>query len=204
MATRLFLGVFLVFAALKGDQEKLPSPIFPPNTIGGGTVVALLQVSSGSVSRVEFLSGGEPFTGSSQEALIRWKLAASQKQQQVLAVVMFRNPNYYAVGGQSRLKAPEQRDPTLPFPTKVVEPAYLPNAASAGSVVLQLEISADGKVTDARPVKEFGILTDTSREAVLHWQFQPAKNASGVNVASQAYAVLVFTSPILSPAPRAH
>ncbi len=199
----MLLGLLLV-AALKGDPEQLPSPIFPPNTIGGGMVVALLQVSSGAVSGVKFLSGGEPFTSSSQEALSRWKLPASRKPQPVLAVVMFRNPNYYAVGGQSKLKAPDQRDPTLPFPTKVVEPAYLPNAVGAGSVVLQLDISAEGSVTDARSVKEFGILTDTSREAVLRWQFQPAKSVSGVNVASQAWAVFVFASPILSPGPRPH
>ena len=198
----MLLGLILGVFALRGDPEILPTPSYPPNTIGGGTVVALLQLSSGSVTGVQLLSGGEPFTSASQEALSRWKLNPKSAPQRLLVVVMFRNPNYYAVGGQSKPKTPAQRDPTFPFPNKIIEPSYLPNAAGAGSVILKVDISAQGRVDDVNAIHEFGLLTETSKEAVRHWQFQPAKDASGLPVSSQAYAVVVFTSPILIPALR--
>jgi len=200
----MLLGLILGVFALRSAPEILPTPAYPPNTIGGGTVVALLRLSSGSVTGVQFLSGGEPFTNASQEALSRWKLNPKSPLQRLLVVVMFRNPNYYAVGGQSKPKAPAQRDASLPFPNKIIEPSYLPNATGAGSVILKVEVSAQGKVDDVSAIQEFGSLTDTSKEAVKHWQFQPAKNTAGGPVPSQAYAVLVFASPILSPAPGPH
>jgi hypothetical protein len=190
-----YLAALLFIAGFLTDPLSITFPAFPPGAIDGGTVVATLHVSRGAVEYVELLSGGEPFADYARAALYNWRFAPIPRTEEVLVVVRFRQPGHFSMGGLNQTLLPMTAEPRLPFPTRMVEPAYPTGAPRAGSVVLLLDISPSGNVVAVHVVEPLGILTETSAEAALNWHFEPATNAYGVYVPSQAYAVIVFSAP---------
>jgi len=172
-------------------------PLYPPNAAAGGTVVVACTISKGAVREIKTLFGEEPFTGSTRQALKKWRFQKDLDEGSVLVVVNFRGPNFYATGSAHQKLCPAKADPGLPVPTAVVEPNYPPNSLGEGGVVLLLHVSEKGSVEKAEEVKGAGILTSASIEAVKQWQFEPARNADGEKVPSKAYAVCVFRRPVI-------
>ena len=173
-------------------------PLYPPNAVSGGTVIAELRMTDGIVTHVAILSGSDSFADSCASALSQWRLQPDVKGSQ-LAVVYFRHPylQNFAAGEEeiSLTKSP----PQLPYPKHVVEPLYPPNALAQGGVILRADISADGRVSGVETIKSMGVLTGTSIDALKHWQFVPAQNEKGKKIRSQAYVVFVFRFPLTVP-----
>lgn len=84
-----------------------------------------------------------------------------------------------------------------PVAVKKVPPAYPEEARKAkvmGIVVLEAEIAADGRVTDAWVLESPSpLLTTAAIEAVRGWQFEPARDAAGQAVAVRYVVTLNFT-----------
>ena len=86
----------------------------------------------------------------------------------------------------------------MPCPKYVVGPAYPAQAVGQGSVILKVEVAADGSILDVRTIQAMGSLTDVSVAAVRKWKFTPAEDARGVKAASHAYAVFVYRFPVIA------
>ncbi len=197
----VFLPV-LIFA-LAAAQSQVPlsvtEPLFPPNAVGGATAVFAIQIGSGEVRDVSELYGQEPFSSSGREALSGWRFSAETSGTAVV-VVCYRRPELFATGTTEQELSPSQPVRGLPFPKLVVEPIYPPDTTAQGSVVLRLEIAKDGSVRQVQAVRQLGILTQAGVEAVRRWRFTPARDKKGNAADSEAYAVLVFRTPLLVPA----
>ena len=195
-----WLFVILLAAFALGDPISVTGPVYPPDAVAGGTVVAALQVIAGSVTQVEILAGEEPFATSARDALRGWRFKPRTGAERIPVVLNFRNPNLFAL-------SPKDQDPTalrkshgpsdVPLPRHVVEPVYPANVIGQGSVILRLEIDDSGNVSDVNGVKSDGGLTDPCTKAVRAWKFAPARDQSGRQARSQAFAVCVFRDPVL-------
>jgi len=173
-------------------------PLYPPNTVTGGTVIAELRVSGGNVADVAILSGSEPFVGSCTSALSQWRLQPDIKGSQ-LVVVHFQQPYLYNIDAGEEEISPAKSPLQLPYPTHVVQPLYPPNALAQGGVILRAEISADGSVSKVETIKSMGVLTGTSIDALRRWRFIPAQNEKGKRIESQVYAVFVYRFIVTTP-----
>ncbi len=176
-------------------SDTVVGPRYPPNAVSGGTVVAALVSGAGGVSDIKILSGQEPFVSSSRAALQRWNLHA-EREGGDLVVVHFRQPNLYYRGDVQEEIRCTGANPSMPCPKYVVAPAYPPQAVGQGSVILKVEVAADGSILDVRTLQAMGVLTDVSVAAVRKWKFTPAEDARGVKEASHAYAVFVYRFPV--------
>jgi TonB family protein len=173
-------------------------PEFPPNSVLGGTVVAELHFVAGGVKNVKILSGDGPFVNSCKSALEKWH-TDSKLESDELIIVHFRQPYlFYLSNPREEIHAAKPKK-SLPYPIYIVQPSYPPDALAQGSVVLQLDISAEGQISDVHIVKSLGVLTQTSIDAVRQWKFAPARDTRGNATASHAYAVLVYRFPLIVP-----
>ncbi len=176
-------------------------PNYPPAATTGGTVVASLDLLAGSPREIKILGGQEPFVSAAREALQHWRFSSPPETGRVAVVVCFREPGMFAIGTSSQIVDPEGRDPRLPFPTAIYEPALPANSLGEGSVVLGLKIGTDGAISDVKIVRPSGILTGASVDAVRRWKFRAAKDRQGRATASETFAVFVFRPPVMSPGP---
>ncbi len=173
------------------------SPAYPPNAFSGGTVVAMLRVSSGSVQRVDIIQGDQPFVDPVRSALASWRFRDAGANS-ALVVVDFRTPNMYATGSTSRDLSLSRPAAASVFPTRVVEPAYPPNSLGEGSVVLRLSINEAGSVTKTEVVQGLGNLTEACVAAAKNWKFSFRRGTQGAAPASSdAFAVFVIRRPVL-------
>ena len=193
----IVLAFIALLAAGASDPISTVDPTFPPNAVGGGTVVATLDVSNGSVTRVNVISGAEPFADSARTALAAWKFPPSADTEHATVVVDFAPPGMYAVGSAKRRVSAPREEASGPYPRTVQDPQYPPTGAGQGSVVLSVDLDAGGAVGKVGVVKDLGAFTQAGLKAVQQWRFSPARDASGRKRPSRVYAVLVFRTPIL-------
>ncbi len=178
-------------------SPQVVAPGYPAHAISGGTVVAELHVSDGSVDHVEILQGEEPFSGAVRSALGAWRMDKPEKGN-VLVIVNFRTPNLYATGSSSaRFSAPDLAKGNLAYPTRVVEPLYPANSMAEGGAVFAVRVSRSGMVAKVSVLKGLGDLTESCITAIRNWRFQSATGADGNPAESDVYAVCVVRRPIL-------
>jgi hypothetical protein len=195
---QLALGFLLLAFA---QAVTVVGPGYPPNAVAGGTVVALLHVSSGSVSGIEVLQADSPFGDAAKAALSGWRFKDSDDGN-ILVVFSFRAPTLYSTGDPTRHLPAAKPVTGLAYPKTVVEPAYPPTSQAEGSTVLRLDVNAAGSVSRVRIVKDLGDATGACVTAARSWRFVPALDNKGISVPSEAYAVCVVRRPIVkSPLP---
>ena len=190
-----FINLLALWLMLGSDI--VVGPLYPSNAVSGGTVVAELVSGTGGVSEIKILSGAEPFVSSSRAALQRWNLHP-EKNGGDLVVVHFRQPNLYYMGDAQEEISCAGADPSMPCPKYVVGPAYPAQAEGQGSVILKVDVAADGSILKVGTIQAMGVLTDVSVAAVRKWKFTPAEDARGVKEASHAYAVFVYRFPVIN------
>jgi TonB family protein len=174
---------------------QIVAPVYPPNAVTGGNVVAELHFAAGNVKATEILFGEEPFVSSARSALSAWRMDPKQDADE-LVVVHFRYPFLYRIGKSRDEIDPAKPGTSLPYPKIVIPPAYPANAEGQGSVVLRVEISAEGRVADVQVIQGMGTMTELSLDAVRKWEFAAPENAKGEKQASHAYVVFVYRFPI--------
>jgi TonB family protein len=89
----------------------------------------------------------------------------------------------------------------MPYPESVVVPPYPPNALGDAAVVVEVEVTAEGRAASARVVGEPGAFDEPALEAAHGWRFRPAQRA-GTDVPARAWLVFVFRAPVTTPGPR--
>ncbi len=190
MSVLQVIGLLAMLAA-----ADFADPLYPPNAITGGTVVAELRISAGAVKQVALLAGEEPFASAAKTALAQWRFPAETDSVE-LVIVHFRQPNLYYIHSAQEDIGGAQSDRRLPYPQYIIGPAYPPQSVGQGSVILKATIADDGSVEKIDVIKPVGALTDVSREAVRKWKFLPAEDSRGIGKKSSCYAVLVFRVPV--------
>jgi TonB family protein len=174
-------------------------PAYPPNAVSSGTIVAELHFHAGKMERAKILSGSGSFSDSCMSAFAGWH---SDKDGDELVIVHFHQPNLYSLSDRKEEIAPGKTQEALPYPIYIIQPSYPINALAQGSVVLRMDISIEGNVTDVKTIESVGGLTESSIEAVQKWKFKSSKDAKGRAMPSHAYAVLVYRLPVLSPSAK--
>jgi hypothetical protein len=193
----IIAAIVLVLAAGSSDPIATVDPGYPPNAVGGGTVVATLDVVNGSVTRVDMISGAEPFASSARAALAAWQFPPSPETEQVSVVVDFVPPGINAVGSEERRLAQPPEGSPGPYPQTILEPQYPPDGTGQGAVILAVDLDAKGDVDEVGVVRDLGAFTRAGIQAVRKWLFSPARDSSGDKRPSRVYAVLVFRAPVL-------
>jgi outer membrane biosynthesis protein TonB len=195
----LFAPLALLLCGFQSGGATVVEPVYPSSAYQGGTVVAALEISDGSVRRVRVLSGDKPFVDPATAALRQWRFPKERGDRPALVIVNFRGPNLYAVGsadkGLDAMRVPD----SLPRPKGVVEPKYPPNSLGRGGVIVHLKLTSKGSISESEVLKGSGDLTQACTEAVRAWKLEPPKSSSGTAAGSDAYAVCVFREPVLSP-----
>ena len=182
------------FLLMLGTSQFV-DPAYPPNAVGGGTVVATFQIGAKLVEQIKINSGEEPFAGAASSALSQWHLDDDSDGEE-LAVVHFRQPDLYYINGAAETIAGGRATRSLPYPKSIVGPSYPAHGLAQGSVVLRIKVDADGSVGRIETLKSAGALTDVSIEAVRKWEFLAAEDSMGKPTPSHVYAVLVYRFPI--------
>ena len=75
---------------------------------------------------------------------------------------------------------PQTPSPETPVPASRVLPAYPPIAVArkvSGAVLVDVTVSADGKVADASVVSGPELLRPPAKKAALLWRFEPLKGS---------------------------
>ncbi len=80
----------VLFAQLQ--PVLVTDPVYPPNALEGGTVVATLVIENGVVEEVAILSGEERFTKSVENALRAWRFPQSVTHARIPVITHFRTP----------------------------------------------------------------------------------------------------------------
>jgi periplasmic protein TonB len=79
-----------------------------------------------------------------------------------------------------------------------VDAAYPIQSVAFGTVVLEVELSATGKVDRVAAVRDIPPLTDSAEQAVRQWKFKPAR-LDGRAVASSLPVAFTFVRPDVWP-----
>jgi hypothetical protein len=177
------------------------APYYPPKAFNGGNVVAVAELSKGTVRRVVILHAEEPFVEPTRAALARWRFPGDRKEGAVLVVVNFRQPNLIPEAVENGVRfMPVSRSiqcrrygPNTPVPTLVVDPLYfVASHTVVGAAILQLQVAASGSVGAVTVLQGFGNQTQPCVDAVKKWTFAPARDASDKPVASEVFAICVY------------
>lgn len=98
---------------------------------------------------------------------------------------------------QSKMKqVPAQFDP--PSVVSTVEAVYPLQSVASGTVVLEVSLDENAKITDVRVVRGIPSLTQPAEHAVKQWKFQAAR-LDGKPVASRIVVAFSFVPPNVGP-----
>jgi hypothetical protein len=159
-------------------------------------VLAVLEVDSGAVTRVEVASGSDPFTGAARDALLRWRFPRASRRLRIPVLVVFSAPNRFGAPGVAGQEATSHPVGGVPMPEEVVGPQYPVRGSGGAAVVLALQLDPTGAVAAATPLRSRGAFTDAALDTVRRWRFVPGSGAEEI------LAVCVFRAPVLPPLAR--
>jgi TonB family protein len=147
------------------------------------------------------LQGTNPFIQPSLQAIREWMFGpaeALQQEERISVIFIYRArgilaqaPHEFVLGGA----ALEGDRP--PAPTTIVDPGYPVNSVGQGSVIVQVQVSAQGTVERTNVVRPEPSLTDAAVDALKRWKFAPASRG-GEARPGLAIAVVTFQAPVLS------
>jgi TonB family protein len=102
-------------------------------------------------------------------------------------------------------KAAVQQKPTEEEPRfaparvlETTEAAYPVTSIAAGTVVLEVIVSASGEIEEVKVVRGIASLTEAAERAVRRWRFAPA-TLDGRPVRSAVPVAFTFNRPVVNP-----
>ncbi len=221
---RLLLAMMLLGCAqaltAQTEPENNKSPFQPAETVSvtdildsiqseaSGTVVldALIN-DKGEVERVEARRDIPSLTEPAESAVESWKFSPATVEGNAIAsrvpvAITFRPPMYYSdpVPLPALIPQTEEAIQAEFQPAEVTRaafPKYPSNTYVAGSVVLEVTLSAKGKVEgEAKVLRDLPPLTEAAKDVVGDFQFMPAAY-NGKPVASKIVLAFVFRQLVI-------
>lgn len=102
-------------------------------------------------------------------------------------------------GGAVQQKPPEEQPSFTPARVlDAVEASYPVRSIAAGTVVLEVIVSAAGEIEEVKVVRGIPSLTEAAEQAVRRWRFAPA-TFDGRPVRSAVPVAFSFSRPVLNP-----
>ena len=156
------------------------APPSPFNVQSGGVAAFALTVDEkGSVTAVDTVQDVVPYGAALRDALRGWSFEPARDQgravQSRVLVVAFLRPPELAVLAPERPRYLETTAPAdLPWPTSVTVPPYPPNALGSGKVILEADVTEEGKVTGSRVLNPGSPFDGAATGAAQEWTFRPA------------------------------
>ena len=204
----LLTGLLGLVAFVPARLEKGAVELTIPPAAGAGEVRLELRVSAaGDVSAVDALLETPPYSERLRAATSSWLFTPAREGGQavpsrVLVAAVIRPPVLLLPGGAGE-PPKEVGRPSLeaPAPTDVVTPPYPPGARGDGLVVVEVEISAEGRVTAARLVRPAPGFDEAALGTARSWRFRAAQ-LGGRSVPAVAYLLFGFREPVTPPVPR--
>jgi TonB family protein len=219
LMSRFFLAMMLLGCTrtltAQTEPENHKSPFQPAETLSvtdildsiqyeaSGTVVldALIN-DKGDVERVEVRRDIPSLTEPAESAVESWKFSPATVEGKAIAsrvpvAITFRPPMYYSdpVTLPALIPQTEEAIQAEFQPAEVTRaaiPKYPSNTYVAGSVVLEVTLSAKGKVEgEAKVLRDLPPLTEAAKDAVGDFQFMPAAY-NGKPVESRIVLAFVF------------
>ena len=174
-----------------------PVPPSPMNAQSGG--IAAFDVTldeRGSVAGVEAVQDFAPYGDVIREALRGWNFEPARDQgravrSHVLVLGFFRPPELAVIAPPRPRYKDTVAPPELPWPTSVTVPPYPPHALGSGKVVLEVEVSAEGKVSGTRVLNPGSPFDSAATGAAQAWAFRPASR-NGHPSATRAFFIFSF------------
>ena len=189
-------------------------PELPALAVGGGQAVVELTVGTdGAVQTVTPLRSTPPYTQGLIDAVSGWRFTPAVEDalgpdgipqgpkpvaSRIMVASLFRAP--VLVGPTLGEKTVNVGSPSaeVVYPTATSEPPYPPQAFAPGVVLIEVNVSAAGAVTEARVVGSAPPFDQPALEAARKWQYRPAR-VKGRPTAGYAYLVFGFPQPITGP-----
>lgn len=183
-------------------------PSTPPvRAIGGGQVFLEVAVNArGGVDAVAPLRTTPPFTEPLVGSMSGWRFQPAEEvtttgarrpvRSTVLFAALYRAPTL--LEGPTLGEAPKDvaaPSDATPFPVAPVSPKYPPNALGDGVVLIEVQITGAGTVTNARVLQSALPFDGPALEAARQWRFRPAR-PNGRPAAALAYLLFGFRQPV--------
>jgi TonB family protein len=199
------LGLAVVFVAAEVAMPETALPRLlsaelgpaPWNVQSGGIAAYDVKLDeAGAVASADIVQDVEPYGRMLGEALPSWRFEPARAEgravpSRVLVLGFFRPPGLtFAAPERPRYRDTEAPE-DIPWPTSVIVPAYPANALGSGKVVLEVDVSADGRVSGTRRLTQSTPFDSAASAAVQQWTFRPASRRSR-EVASRAFLVFSF------------
>ena len=172
-------------------------PGSPMNAQSGGVAAFDVTVDeTGSVASVDVVQDVAPFGDVLRSALYGWRFEPARDQgravrSRVLVIGFFRPPELAVIAPERPRYKDTAAPEDLPWPTSVMVPPYPPNALGSGKVVLEVDVSEEGKVGSSRVLNPGSPFDGAATGAAQAWTFRPASR-NGRPVATRAYFIFTF------------
>jgi TonB family protein len=205
------IGALLTFAALGAFtppslQDARLGPV-PFGARAAGLVALDVGVSErGTVADVTVVKAVEPFSEGLARDIHGWRFEPAAEDgravaSRVLVAALVRPAALLFPAPGAPPPPPAGAPEGMPYPESVVVPPYPPNALGDAAVVVEVEVTAEGRAASAHVVGEPGAFDEPALEAAHGWRFRPARRA-GADVPARCYLVFVFRAPGTTPGPR--
>jgi TonB family protein len=185
-----------------------PAPAPPGQQIvGGGEVLLDVTIGTdGQVGSIGRLRVTPPYTDLVSAAVEDWRFSSAEvavreggrrkAESHVLVAAVYRPPAMYVGGSLGETpRDVAQPSASIPLPQQLAPPAYPPTARGDGTVVLEIEVGADGNPRNVRVVHSGGGFDSAAIQAAQLWSFAPARLPDGP-VPAFVYVVMGFREPI--------
>jgi TonB family protein len=158
-------------------------PASPWNVQSGGVAAFDVKLDErGTVAGVDVVQDVVPYGDVLREALRGWDFEPARDQGRAVPsrvlVLAFLRPPELAVIAPERPRYRETEAPAdLPWPTSVTVPPYPPNALGSGKVILEADVSEEGKAGNVRVLNPGSPFDGAATQAAQAWVFRPATRA---------------------------
>jgi TonB family protein len=173
------------------------TPPSPFNVQSGGVAAFAVTVDeTGSVAGVDTIQDVAPYGDDLRAALHGWSFEPAREQgravrSRVLLVAFLRPPELAVIAPERPRYLETAAPPDLPWPTSVTVPPYPPNALGSGKVILEADVTEEGKVTGARVLNPGSPFDGAATGAAQEWTFRPATR-DGRPAAARVYFLFSF------------
>jgi hypothetical protein len=178
-----FLAMALLAAAIPQNAthphrlqlDVAPTVGLPTRIAQVGVAVFDLEVNEdGLVDRRQLLAGQAPFVTPSRGLLDRWRFIPGRHLSRYASAVFIYQPRRELANSPFTFDLPLPQAPDklqAPYPVRIVNPGYPVDALFGGTVVMQLNVSAEGGVNQVNVVNSSSVLTGAAVGAVRGWRF---------------------------------
>ena len=189
-----------VFAQGPRTPPHVLRAIVPPSPFnvqsGGVAAFALTVDEKGSVAAVDTVQDVVPYGATLRDAMRGWSFEPARDQgravgSRVLVVAFLRPPELVVIAPERPRYLETGAPADLPWPTFVAVPPYPPNALGSGKVILEADVTEEGKVTSPRVLNPGSPFDGAATGAAQQWAFRPATR-DGRPTAARVYFLFSF------------